>query len=765
MNAFKDRIPILLSHIKWKQLAGERPIYIFGSGAAGRLLLEYLRVVEIEPAGMIDNNKEKWGLDFLGLKIFDPEIVGQDIFIIIASSWFKEISEQLLKLGKRKGLDFAADFESWFDTLCKYRFVNSPDLLMDIPACLNRCLEKVSKRKIAVFGGGKFGRDLVVLLTKNGICPVAIFDNDQNKWGQLIEGIAVKGLQSFDKESFILVASTWRQEIVVQLVESGLVNDLDFFVVDETDFYGDVDNQANKIGTNAVLIWDDEYQPKEEVHFFVHNSMHAGDILLTRPFINELRTAFPKARITLECPKNHKYLWEDLKLSVVTYDGQEYQGIGPTPNCPPEAIFLNIWFGVFQDILDAYGLSFANNIHTFNRYMSQYHLQNVFQLSNKEQTPMVEFYRKSKIPYKVREKGVLIENGRVFSGQSSFPLNDWMNEIVRSFPDLNFYFAAPPGIDGPNVMDCSKMDLIDISEVSNRCIGFLTRGSGVNAATLTENNRYKPRCIVGWNYQWKVWHSPENPTFFAENIHDIKRFLVNLAKQQPSQKLPALKINETGIAAKMFCKFLRARTEIEKCTQYLFENGLASHAVVCKDWEIAHIISDLSDGNLLDMGSSDSYILKNAVIKGIKGEKYGIDLRLPNVPLASVKYLIGDLLKVPLPAAYFDNITCLSVLEHGVDIRRFAMEASRLLKEKGTLYVTFDFWDPKTSANMRLYGLEWNIFDRNEVHRLVAECKNQGLDLTEDIDWTVEKPLIDANYWAPAKVGYTFGMLSFTKRN
>jgi hypothetical protein len=667
MSIVKNRIPILLNHIRWKQLAGERQIYIFGSGEAGRLLLEYLRAVDIEPAGFIDNNKDKWGLDFLGLKIFDPQVLAQDVFIIIASSWYQEISEQLLQLEKRKGLDFVDDYEIWFDTLCKYRFTNN----------------------------------------------------------------------------------------------------LDFVVVDEADFYSDVNHQANQIETNIPDFNRDEiYQPNEaEIHFFVHNSMHAGDIILTRPFINELRLTYPKARISLECPENRKYLWEDLKLPIMGYHGKEYQGIEPTPNCPPEALFINIWFGIFQDILDGYGLSYANNVHTFNRFMYQCHLQNQLQLPVKDQSPMVEFYRRPVIPFRVKENGVLVENGQVFSGQSGFPLHDSMPEIVQSFPDLNFYFAATPGITGPNVVDCSGLDLIAISELSNRCIGFLTLGSGVNAATQTENNRYKPRCIVGWNYQWKVWYTPENPTFFAQNITDIKRFLLNLCGQQPPKKLSALSTSDINVEAKRFCKFLRSKTEVEKCTKYLHENGLASHAVACKDWEIAHIISDLADGNFLDMGSSDSYILKNAVIKGIKGEKYGIDLRAPNVPLASVKYLIGDLLEVQLPEAYFQNITCLSVLEHGVDIKRFAVEASRLLSENGTLYVTFDYWDPKITANMQLYGLEWNILAKNDVQGLVAECKNQGMYLTEDIDWTVENPLINENYWAPAKVGYTFGMLSFTKRN
>ncbi|TLM89690.1 MAG: methyltransferase type 11, partial [Actinobacteria bacterium] len=87
------------------------------------------------------------------------------------------------------------------------------------------------------------------------------------------------------------------------------------------------------------------------------------------------------------------------------------------------------------------------------------------------------------------------------------------------------------------------------------------------------------------------------------------------------------------------CKFLKSPDEISECTDYLVQNGYAAHNLTCKNWDIAHIISDLSHGNLLDMGSTDSYILKNAVVKKLLGEKYGVDLREPDVAAEGVKYI------------------------------------------------------------------------------------------------------------------------------
>lgn len=216
---------------------------------------------------------------------------------------------------------------------------------------------------------------------------------------------------------------------------------------------------------------------------------------------------------------------------------------------------------------------------------------------------------------------------------------------------------------------------------------------------------------------------------------------------------------------KSLCKFLKSKTEVYHCTQYLKKHHYASHRLSCKDWDIANIIDDLSDGNLLDMGSWDSYILKNAVIKGIRGEKYGIDLQKPSVAVDEVKYVEGNLLDTRFPDSFFQNITCLSVIEHEVDFNKFANETSRLLSEGGKLYLTFDYWTPKVNTDLQIFGKKWNLFDNNDVVRLIEELKKKNLHLVQEVDWSLKKPVITARYYSPEpKTEYTFGMLVFRKR-
>ena len=213
------------------------------------------------------------------------------------------------------------------------------------------------------------------------------------------------------------------------------------------------------------------------------------------------------------------------------------------------------------------------------------------------------------------------------------------------------------------------------------------------------------------------------------------------------------------------CSFLKTKEEVEASTAFLHQNGYTSHVLSCKDWDLAHIIGAVGDGNFLDMGSSESYILKNLVLKRTSGEKYGIDLRAPDVPLRGVRYLIGDLMDVPIESGFFQNITCLSVIEHQVDPVSFAQEAARLLKPGGRLFVTFDYWEPAVRPRGLLYGLTWQPLDKAALMQFIHECERAGLHLVEDMDWTLGEQVIREGYYSPERnIRYTFGLVTFEKR-
>lgn len=84
-------------------------LYMWGAGAYGRTAL---RLLNIAPIAILDGNKNKAGLTYVGINIpihagvpFITEKIEQnadkDMIIIIASTFWKEITEQLLDLGFR----------------------------------------------------------------------------------------------------------------------------------------------------------------------------------------------------------------------------------------------------------------------------------------------------------------------------------------------------------------------------------------------------------------------------------------------------------------------------------------------------------------------------------------------------------------------------------------------------------------------------------------------------------------------------------------
>ena len=212
------------------------------------------------------------------------------------------------------------------------------------------------------------------------------------------------------------------------------------------------------------------------------------------------------------------------------------------------------------------------------------------------------------------------------------------------------------------------------------------------------------------------------------------------------------------------CKFLKSRSEVEECTRFLHRNGYVSHNLTCKDWDLAHLIPEIGDGNFLDMGSSDSYILKNISLKQTKGQKYGIDRYQPDVPIRDVTYFKGNLLKTPLADGTLDYVTCLSVIEHQVDFKLFAREVNRLLAPKGKLFITYDYWNPLLVIPVRAYDLDWQPLDRALAISLIDACQDCGLHLRGEVDWETQDQVIRWGYYSPhPEVSYTFGMLAFEK--
>jgi SAM-dependent methyltransferase len=215
-------------------------------------------------------------------------------------------------------------------------------------------------------------------------------------------------------------------------------------------------------------------------------------------------------------------------------------------------------------------------------------------------------------------------------------------------------------------------------------------------------------------------------------------------------------------------EFLKTREQIAESTKWLKENGYVSHPIDAKDWELKTVTESLTDGDILDMGADGSFVLHNAIRKGVKGRKVGIDLAevTGDNKADGAEYFKGDLMKTPFGNESFDTIISLSTIEHEVDLSLFVKEVSRVLRRRGKLIVSFDYWPQHIdTTGLTLYGLRWDILDQSDVFYLIELCDFAGMTRDQPMKWHIEDAVITPQYCSPFPgTSYTFGIIEFIKK-
>lgn len=126
-----------------------------------------------------------------------------------------------------------------------------------------------------------------------------------------------------------------------------------------------------------------------------------------------------------------------------------------------------------------------------------------------------------------------------------------------------------------------------------------------------------------------------------------------------------------------------------------------------------------------------------------------------------VRLLPGDMTATSFPDGRFDAITCLSVIEHGVPIKAFLAEASRLLKPGGVLFVSTDYdQSPPDTTGKTAYGQPVHIFSPDEIRDIVKQADDEGLRLVGELRLEhAERPV----HWKRLGIDYTFVSIGLRK--
>lgn len=200
------------------------------------------------------------------------------------------------------------------------------------------------------------------------------------------------------------------------------------------------------------------------------------------------------------------------------------------------------------------------------------------------------------------------------------------------------------------------------------------------------------------------------------------------------------------------------------------EGGVTKSEYFLQDLLVARMIYAAKPDRHVDIGSRvDGFVANVASFREIEV----FDVRPITAQIPGIVFKQADLMN-PLPqhSGYCDSLSCLHALEHfglgrygdPVDpegYRRGFVNMSKLLKEKGYLYLSVPLGTPRVEFNAH------RIFDPNVILELAAQSK-LGLISFTSIGQDGAVQVVDIN-WAQfselSNMPYSLGVFTFCKRS
>lgn len=222
------------------------------------------------------------------------------------------------------------------------------------------------------------------------------------------------------------------------------------------------------------------------------------------------------------------------------------------------------------------------------------------------------------------------------------------------------------------------------------------------------------------------------------------------------------------VSAKWYCGTLNNIDMWKEATRQVRNIGLKSHIDPPKNWDslaaIDYIVNNTSkNAQILDAGaeyySTVLPWLEKLGYKNLVGINIAFGYEKPFIEKHK-KYQFGNVMKTEFLQGEFDIITCMSVIEHNIDLEMFFRECSFILKKGGSLIVSFDY-KTQFDENVKqreLMGMKWEIFSMDDIKNIIRIAKKYDLELVEDFFDTTDYNTILSE---DLEIAYTFAILTF----
>lgn len=213
---------------------------------------------------------------------------------------------------------------------------------------------------------------------------------------------------------------------------------------------------------------------------------------------------------------------------------------------------------------------------------------------------------------------------------------------------------------------------------------------------------------------------------------------------------------------------LKSRVEWERAANEAKAARLPLHRGAEKNWDhLAAVFAILSEtttsARVLDAGAEFySNVLPALFAFGYRN-LYGINLSFTDeARRGPIRYLPGDITRTTFPEGYFDAVSCMSVIEHGVPLEGYFREMHRVLRPGGLLITSTDYFPTATdTAGKMAHGAPIKVFDRAEIEQMLRLAEDVGFERTGEVDLECGERAVE---WPQFGLEYSFVIFTLRKR-
>ncbi|MGA9668824.1 MAG: class I SAM-dependent methyltransferase [Terracidiphilus sp.] len=141
---------------------------------------------------------------------------------------------------------------------------------------------------------------------------------------------------------------------------------------------------------------------------------------------------------------------------------------------------------------------------------------------------------------------------------------------------------------------------------------------------------------------------------------------------------------------------------------------------------------------------------------------YGINLDFKDpARRGPIRYQHGDITRSDFANDFFDAVTCMSVIEHGVPLDGYFREMYRILKPGGLLITSTDYFpEPVDTRGQNAHGAPIKVFHREEIQKALMLASGYGFEETGEVGLECTERSIR---WAMYDLDYSFILFTLRK--